>query len=39
LQAGGDDYLVKPVSMAELLSRLEALAARGAKQNGPDLVS
>ncbi len=39
LQAGGDDYLVKPVSMAELLPRLEALAARGAKQNNPDLVA
>lgn len=25
LQAGGDDYLVKPVSMAELLPRIEAL--------------
>ena len=28
LQAGGDDYLVKPVSMAELLPRLEALSRR-----------
>jgi two-component system OmpR family response regulator len=25
LQAGGDDYLVKPVSMAELLPRIEAI--------------
>ena len=39
LQAGGDDYLVKPVSMAELLPRLEALAKRGTRQNDPDLVA
>jgi two-component system OmpR family response regulator len=32
LQAGGDDYVVKPVSMAELLPRIEGLAKRkGAK--------
>ncbi len=32
LQAGGDDYVVKPVSMAELLPRIEVLAKRkGAK--------
>jgi len=28
LQAGGDDYVVKPVSMAELLPRIEGLAKR-----------
>ncbi len=28
LQAGGDDYLVKPVSLEELLQRVEALANR-----------
>jgi two-component system OmpR family response regulator len=28
LQAGGDDYVVKPVSMAELLPRIEVLAKR-----------
>jgi two-component system OmpR family response regulator len=32
LQAGGDDYLVKPVSMANLLPRIEALA-RQANEN------
>ena len=39
LQAGGDDYLVKPVAMAELLPRLEALAKRGTRQNDAGLVS
>lgn len=29
LQAGGDDYLVKPFAFAELLARLEVLARRG----------
>ncbi len=28
LQAGGDDYLVKPVSLDELLQRVEALTTR-----------
>ena len=28
LQAGGDDYLVKPVSMAQLLPRIEALTGQ-----------
>lgn len=30
LRAGGDDYLVKPFSLIELLARLEALQRRGA---------
>jgi two-component system OmpR family response regulator len=30
LQAGGDDYLVKPVSLEELLQRVEALTNRDA---------
>jgi DNA-binding response OmpR family regulator len=32
-QAGGDDYLVKPFAMEELLVRLEALAKRGLRQD------
>ncbi len=32
LQAGGDDYLVKPVSLAQLLSRIDALQNRDGTQ-------
>jgi len=32
LRAGGDDYLVKPFAMAELIARLEALIRRGKLQ-------
>ncbi len=35
LQAGGDDYLVKPVSMSELLSRIGALIQQKGK-NGSE---
>jgi len=31
LQAGGDDYVVKPVSLAELLRRIDALTNRPAE--------
>ena len=33
LEAGGDDYLVKPFAFAELMARLNALARRPAAQN------
>lgn len=32
-EAGGDDYLVKPFAMKELLLRLEALSKRGIRQD------
>ncbi|AYH43001.1 response regulator transcription factor [Azoarcus sp. DN11] len=34
LRAGGDDYLVKPFSLIELVARLEALARRGVAASG-----
>ncbi|MBS0612131.1 MAG: response regulator transcription factor [Proteobacteria bacterium] len=35
LEAGGDDYLVKPFAMVELVARVRALARRPAAQNRP----
>jgi two-component system OmpR family response regulator len=36
LQAGGDDYLVKPFAFSELLARLQAIHRRATLQNAPE---
>jgi two-component system OmpR family response regulator len=38
LDAGADDYLVKPFAFAELLARLRALARRGVREREPALT-
>jgi len=38
LQAGGDDYLVKPFSFAELVARLRALLRRGQRPAEPTVL-
>ena len=35
LQRGGDDYMIKPFSMSELLARIQALIRRGRKTERP----
>jgi two-component system OmpR family response regulator len=37
LDAGADDYLVKPFDLAELAARLRALARRRSGRHGPDI--
>jgi two-component system OmpR family response regulator len=38
LNAGGDDYLVKPFALAELLARINALARRPPTQEAPSVL-
>ena len=38
LEAGGDDYLVKPFAFAELLARINALARRPPTQDAPTVL-
>ena len=39
LQAGGDDYLTKPFSFAELLARIQALLRRSSQSPEPTRLS
>jgi two-component system OmpR family response regulator len=38
LKAGGDDYLVKPFAVIELLARIEALVRRGQPRTHSDII-
>jgi two-component system OmpR family response regulator len=39
LQCGGDDYLVKPFALSELLARLQALIRRATRETQPTTLS
>jgi two-component system OmpR family response regulator len=39
LQAGGDDYLVKPFAFSELVARIHALIRRASRADGPTTLS
>jgi heavy metal response regulator len=39
LQAGGDDYLVKPFAFSELVARIHALIRRATREDGPTALS
>lgn len=39
LQAGGDDYLVKPFAFSELLTRIQALIRRASRSSEPTSIS
>lgn len=39
LQAGGDDYLVKPFAFSELVARLQALIRRSTREEGPTTIT
>jgi len=39
LQAGGDDYLVKPFAFSELVARIQALIRRASRVDGPTTLS
>jgi len=39
LQAGGDDYLVKPFAFSELVARIQALIRRSTRAEGPTTLS
>lgn len=39
LQAGGDDYMVKPFAFSELVARIHALIRRATREDGPTSLS
>ncbi len=39
LRSGGDDYMVKPFALSELLTRIQALIRRATSKNGPTTLT